>query len=380
MEPLHVKIFKREWIKYKNKFEKGYIKMSKLTSRERVLRAAHHSKEIDRPPYLYRADPSVTETVMKSKGFKNISELYDYYDIDTQHVSVIYNSVETKPCDIKDCYYDMFGNLHKTASNPDGSYVTNAIIKPVFENIGDIDYIKSFPFPNDNIVNVDQSVKNAENAAMSGRAIVGGVWASLFTQSRSLLGEERFLCSLYDEPELIHALVSRITDMYISWNETYLKNCGKYIDIYYFGSDFGTQSSMFISTEHYVKFFKENMRRIISSAKKYVGTVMFHTCGAVFDLIPHLIDIGVDILDPVQADAFKMSPEILAENYKGKICFHGAVSTQTTLPFQTPEEISGQVKKIIQTLGSSGLIIGPDQDMIGHVPVENIDALYGKNR
>ena len=347
-----------------------------LTRRERVLRAAYH-KDIDRPPYLFRADLSVTDTLMKSKGFKDISSLYDYYDIDTQNVPVIYNSVKIKPCDIKDCYYDMFGNLHQNASN--GSYVTDAVIKPVFEDINDIDYIKTFPFPDHTIVNLEQSIKYAENASHTGRAVIGGVWASLFTQSRALLGEERFLYSLYDEPELVNALVSSITDMYISWNEAYLKACGKYIDIYYFGSDFGTQASMFISAEHFVKFFKEHMRRIVTSAKKYVGTVMFHTCGAVFDLIPHLIDIGVDILDPVQTGAFKMSPEILSENYKGKICFHGAVSTQTTLPFGTPEEIAAQVKSIVRILGPSGLIIGPDQEMIGYVPVENIDALYGKN-
>jgi uroporphyrinogen decarboxylase len=268
----------------------------------------------------------------------------------------------------------MFGNLHQRATN--GEYVTYAVIKPAFEDINDIDYIKTYPFPDYNIVNLEQSIKYAEKAAASGRAVTGGVWASLFTQSRSLMGEERFLYSLYDEPELVNALVSSITDMYISWNEAYLKACGKYIDIYYFGSDFGTQKSMFISAEHFVKFFKENMRRIVTSAKKYVGTVMFHTCGAVFDIIPHLIDIGIDILDPVQADAYKMSPEILSGKYKSKICFHGAVSTQTTLPFGTPEEVAAQVENIINIFGPSGLIIGPDQDMIGYIPVENIDALY----
>ncbi|MCL1792657.1 MAG: hypothetical protein FWG34_02185 [Oscillospiraceae bacterium] len=345
-----------------------------LPSRERVLKSARMDEEIDRPPRLFRADASVAKALMKAKGLKDICSLYDYYGIDTQHIGVAYNSVETKPCDMKDCHYDMFGNLHRTASN--GTYSTDAIIKPVFGEIGDISRIEAFPFPDSGIVNVELSIKHAQNAAASGRAVVGGVWASLFTQSRALLGEERFLCALCDEPKLARALISRVTDMYISWNEAYLKACGKYIDIYYFGSDFGTQSSMFISREHYQKFFKENMRRIVESAKKYVGTAMFHTCGAVFDIIPDLIEIGVDMLDPVQADAFKMSPEVLSAKYKGKICFHGAVSTQTTLPFGKPEEVAAQVKNIVGALGPSGLVIGPDQDMIGEIPVENIDAMY----
>ena len=352
------------------------MKNTGLSSRERALRAVRMNGDIDRVPHLFRADPFVADIIMKAKKFRDMESLYDYYGIDTQQIPVMYNDIKTKPCDIKGCYFDMFGNLHQTATN--GSYATDAIIKPAFEDIDDIDYISSFPFPDHNIVNLEKSAKVAENAFASGRAAVGGVWASLFTQSRALLGEERFLCSLYDEPDLANALVARVTDMYISWNEAYLKACGKYIDIYYFGSDFGTQKSMFISTDHFVKFFKENMRRIVSSAKKYVGTAMFHTCGAIFDIIPHLIDIGVDILDPVQADAHKMSPEILAGSYKGKICFHGAVSTQTTLPFGTPGEVSAQIRNIAQTLGPSGLIIGPDQDMIGNIPIENIDAMYGK--
>ena len=351
--------------------------MAALSGRERVLRAARHNCDIDRAPYLFRADPHVTDAIIKKKGFADMASLYDYYGIDTLRAAAAYNEVHIKPCDIEGCHYDMFGNLHQTSSN--GSYVTDAVVKPALEDICDIDRISDFALPDGGIVNLENSKKYAENAAASGRAVAGGVWASLFTQSRALLGEERFLCSLYDEPELVSALVTRITDMYISWNEAYLKSCGEYIDIYYFGSDFGTQSSMFISEKHYVRFFKENMRRIIENAKKYVEVVMFHTCGAVFDIIGHLIDIGVDILDPVQADAAKMSPEILAESdYKGRICFHGGVSTQAALPFGTPEEVSGQVRKTIRLLGPSGLIIGPDQDMIGDVPVENIDAMYGK--
>jgi len=348
-----------------------------LSSRERVLRAARMNQDIDRPPYIFRADAKVAANIIKTKGFKDIFELYDYYNIDTQYVPVIYNNFKIKPCDIKNCYYDMFGNLHQTAFSPDGGYATDAIIKPALENIYKTDQIAALELPDCAIVNKMQSEEAAKTAAASGRAVVGGVWASLFTQSRALLGEERFLCALYEEPELINALITRVTDMYISWNEAYLQACGKYIDIYYFGSDFGTQASMFISPAHYAEFFKNNMRRIISSTKKYVGTVMFHTCGAVFDIIPDFIDIGVNILDPVQTAAYKMSPDILAAHYKNKICFHGAVSTQSALPFGAPSEISGEIKNLIQTLGPSGLIIGPDQDMIGDIPIENIDALYG---
>ncbi|MCL2158908.1 MAG: hypothetical protein FWH48_05830, partial [Oscillospiraceae bacterium] len=249
--------------------------MAELSSRERVLRAVH-GKDVDRTPRLFRAEAPVRDAITKAKGFADIYALYDHYGIDTQHIPVIYDKTKEVPCNFRDVH--------------------------------DANYIREFPFPGEGYVNVGDSLKIAESASASGRAVVGGVWASLFTHSRGLIGEERFLCSIYDEPELIEALVTWVTDMYISWNEQYLKACGKYIDIYYFGSDFGTQGSMFVSEEHYVRFFKENMRRIVASAKKYVDVVMFHTCGSVFDIIGHLIDIGVDILDPVQTGANKMQP------------------------------------------------------------------------
>ena len=347
--------------------------MKELSSRERVLRSVCGG-DIDRTPRLFRADASVAGSVMQKKGFGDMEALYGHYGIDTKHIGVAYNTIKPKPCDIEGCYFDMFGNLHRVSTN--GKYATDAIVEPAFANVHDVEYIQDFPFPAEGYVDIEESKKAAEAAHSSGRAVVGGVWASLFTMSRSLMGEERFLCSLYDEPELIEALVSRITDMYMDWNEQYLKACGEYIDIYYFGSDFGTQGSMFLSEEHYVRFFLGNMRRIVEGAKKHVDTVMFHTCGAVDELIPHLIDIGVDILDPVQTGANGMQPERLAKKYKGKICFHGAVSTQSVLPFGTPGDVVAHVKDIIGTLGPTGLVLGPDQDMIGDIPVENVDAMY----
>jgi uroporphyrinogen decarboxylase len=102
---------------------------------------------------------------------------------------------------------------------------------------------------------------------------------------------------------------------------------------------------------------------------------MFHTCGAVFDIIPDLIECGVDILDPVQTGAEGMSPEALAA-FKGRIAFHGGVGTQATLPFGTPDDVEGEVARLIKTLGPHKIIIAPDQDMVGDVPAENITALF----
>ena len=191
-----------------------------------------------------------------------------------------------------------------------------------------------------------------------------------------MIGEEKYLAALVDSLELIVGVVERITDCFLELNRAYLSHCGKYIDIYYLGSDFGIQDSMFISREMFREFFKPHLKRLVSQAKEFDLPVMYHTCGAVSEIIGDLIECGVDILDPVQVSAAGMDMENLAARFKNKIAFHGAVSTQTTLPFASVQEVRREVIRTIETLGPLRLIVAPDQELIGDVPTANIEAMF----
>jgi uroporphyrinogen decarboxylase len=103
---------------------------------------------------------------------------------------------------------------------------------------------------------------------------------------------------------------------------------------------------------------------------------MFHTCGAVSEIIPDLIECGIDVLDPVQASAAGMAPESLAARFRGRIAFHGGISTQTLLPHGTPGAVRAEVRRTIAALGPTGYICGPDQWMMADIPVENMMAMY----
>ena len=180
---------------------------------------------------------------------------------------------------------------------------------------------------------------------------------------------------MVEEPEYVKALVDRVTDFYLDMNRAYLDLCRSYIDVYYFGIDLVTQRGLFISKEHFQTFLKENMTRVTKQAKEYGLPVMFHSCGSVAEIIPDLIDCGIDILDPVQVCAAGMEPASLAK-YRGQIGFHGGISTQTTLPFGTPQEVAEQTQSLIELLGPNRLIVSPDQDMLGEIPLENVKALF----
>ena len=115
---------------------------------------------------------------------------------------------------------------------------------------------------------------------------------------------------------------------------------------------------------------------IIKGAREHNLKVMFHTCGSVSEIIPDLIECGVDVLDPVRVSAAHMEPTHLATQFKGRIAFHGGVSTQTTLLYETTDRVRAAVRSTMTALGPTGYIAGPDQSLLPDVPVENVLAMY----
>lgn len=349
--------------------------MTKLGHRDRFLRSIEH-RDIDRVPLFYRAEPYVDERIRSHLGMKNNVSLLDYFDADSMAVPLIRSRkyYGTEP-DSDGCWTDLYGNKFKTVQY--GQLSSSAVVQPALagsEHIGDID--TKVTWPEDDFVDMEESIRAARTAHATGRAVYGGMWASLFTVSRSLMGEEHFLISTIDNPVFVERLVERLADFFISCNDKYFTACSQYIDVFYFGSDFGTQASMFISASAFRRFFKEPMKRLCSHAKGFGLKVMYHTCGAVSPIIPDLIDCGVDILDPVQVSASGMEPEKLARQFGGKIAFHGGISTQSTLPFGSPGDVREETIRAIETLGPLACIAAPDQDMIGDIPVENIEMMY----
>jgi len=207
-------------------------------------------------------------------------------------------------------------------------------------------------------------------------AVLAGAWASIFTGPRRAMGEAKYLMAMLDHPDLIARITQQMTDSYLDLNEAVFSQCADCIDVFYFGSDFGAQRSLFIGRDAFVRFFKPHMTRLAQHAKGFGLKVMFHTCGAVAEIIPDLIECGIDVLDPVQVSAHGMQPETLARDFKGRIAFHGGISTQTTLPHGTPEQVRDEVRHAIAALGPTGYICGPDQDMMGDTPTENMVAMY----
>lgn len=291
-------------------------------------------------PLLFPGGPAPVGPLKAELGVRDNYAVARHFGSDAFQLFASYQNDRCRKQISETAYTDMFGSRFYVSLQRDG-LSCERVDRPALAPDGEALPLDSIRWPDSAVLDLPACIKNAAEARESGMAVYGGIWASIFTRSRELLGEETFFITMFEKPDYIRSLVDRITDFYLEINKTYLDACHGEIDVYYYGSDFGTQRSLFISPEHFRAFFKPNLKRIADQAKGYNLPVMFHTCGCVKDIIPDLIDCGIDILDPIQVSAEGMSPENLIE-FKGKIAFNGGVSTQTTLPFGSAEPGAGR--------------------------------------
>lgn len=152
---------------------------------------------------------------------------------------------------------------------------------------------------------------------------------------------------------------------------------GKHLDILVYVDDFGSQNGLLISRDMWRKYFRKHLTEIFALAHSYGLKTYLHSCGSVRELIPDFIDIGLDILNPVQVNAAGMNPIELKKEYGGYLTFYGGLDSQKLIPFGTPAEIKEQVKHTMDIFKSGGgYIFGTTHNLQVNDPIDNIIALY----
>lgn len=199
---------------------------------------------------------------------------------------------------------------------------------------------------------------------------------SVFQHPTFLRGMENLLMDMAMRPEMAHFLMDKFTDFYVEFYDRMLEAAGGRIDIVRVADDVGTQEGLMVSREMFHEFFAPRLSRLVDLAHSHGAKLMFHSCGAIRPLIEDIIEIGVDILDPLQAAAKGMEPEGLKEGFGDRICLHGGICTQHLLPEGTPEEVGAEVRRRIRILGNGGgYILSPCHVLQTDVPTENVLAM-----
>jgi uroporphyrinogen decarboxylase len=195
----------------------------------------------------------------------------------------------------------------------------------------------------------------------------------IFEPAWYLRGLDNLLVDMVLEPEIAAACLDRMTEVQAG---IAARMAAAGVDLIVFGDDVGTQKSLMMQPETWRTWLKPTMQRAISAAKDVNPDVLayYHSDGVIHDIIPDLIEIGVDVLNPVQPEC--MDPAKLKTQYGDRLSFWGTIGTQTTMPFGTPDEVRETVRLRIETVGrGGGLVIAPTHLLEPEVPWANIDAL-----
>jgi len=213
----------------------------------------------------------------------------------------------------------------------------------------------------------------------TGYAILLSVGCSLFERGNYLRGMENFLCDLYTDKKGVERLLDTFLEGYLELLKRVLKGVGKYVEILVFGDDLGTNTVPFFSKEKFREILKPRYKKMYDYVHAMSDCKIFlHSCGAISEFIPDLIEIGMDILNPVQTSSYGMEPEKLKKEFGKHITFWGAgCDTIKILPYGSPKEVKEDVKKRINIFAEGGgFVFNQIHNILADVPPENVIAMF----
>jgi uroporphyrinogen decarboxylase len=213
----------------------------------------------------------------------------------------------------------------------------------------------------------------------SSRAIVGLFGGNLLEMGQFYYRMDGFLMLLGEDPARAHRFLDRLVEIHLRNLEKYLGAVGPCIDVINFGDDLGSQQGPQISPRMYREFFKPRHAMMWARAKQLAPVkVMLHCCGGVRQLLPDLIDAGLEIINPVQISCRGMEPEGLKKDFgKDLVFWGGGCDTQRVLPQGTPEEVRTHVRRQVEVMGAGGgFVFQQVHNILSNVPAENIVAMY----
>jgi uroporphyrinogen decarboxylase len=246
--------------------------------------------------------------------------------------------------------------------------------------------IEAYPWPDmDDPSRVAHVRAEARALASQGQhAVIGCPWLLFpFERAQAMRGLDTLLMDIAAEPEFASALFWKIEGLCKTLMGHFLDEAGDTLDIIKIGDDLGMQENLLISPESYRHLLKPvhaDFIQFIRSRTK--AKVLFHTDGDVFDLVPDLVEIGVDILNPIQSGAGRMSDLALLKREFGKsLVFCGAIDTQRILPYGSPQEVRAEVGRVIDILApGGGYMLAAVHTVMDEVPPENLLAMVDAAR
>ncbi|MCD6405062.1 MAG: uroporphyrinogen-III decarboxylase-like protein [Planctomycetes bacterium] len=338
-----------------------------MTSRERWLAVLERRKP-DRVPMDYQATDEATAKLKSHLSVATDEEIFSRLHIDA-HVTV--SSRYVGPALAENT--DAFGCVFRMVDYGQGAY-GECIHHPLadFNSAGEIEAGYTWPSPDW----YDYSGIAAEVKAAGERPIFGGGSEPFLTYA-DLRGREQAYMDLLLNKEIVHYCLDKLFDLCYENTTRIYEAAGGAVMASYVAEDMGGQEDLLFSPAQIEEFFIPRMKRMMDLAHSSGVWVFHHSDGAIRKILPRMIEIGSDTLNPVQWRCKGMDREGLKRDFGDDIIFHGAVDNQQTLPFATAEEVRREVIDNLSILGAGGgYILAPCHNIQVVGPPENVVAMY----
>lgn len=370
--------------------------MSSMTHRERVLAALSH----EQPDVVPMDLGSTRDSSIVIEGYERLkshfgvraqnvltSRMMQVVEVDERILQAL--DIDTRgvfPATLPDVilgegrYRDEWG---VERVKPPGSHYYDEISFPLAGDITASDILGySWPDPHDPIrrEGLRDRVRQIKDELRC--AVVLNLPSGFVHTSQYLRGFEDWFLDFARDRRLLETLFDAVLDVSLAMCREILEEVGTEADVLLASDDLGLQNGLMVSPEAYRDLIKPRHKRYFQLMHDMSpGKVLFHTCGSVVDILDDLVEIGVDVLHPVQVSAKGMDPVRLKKVWGDRLAFWGAIDTQRVLPRGSVEDVRAEVRQRVEELGrGGGYVVGAVHNIQPDVSIENVLAMYREAR
>jgi len=364
-----------------------------LSSRKRVSTALEHEKP-DRIPIDFWAVEAVKESLKRLLDIQKEEDLLKRLGVDIRRIDSRYIGPKERDSRKPKCggyedsirkgQYDSYTNIFGIGFEE----IEGKLVKELqlsfwpLRDVRDISQVEEYGWPSADWFDRSKIKSEIERLNSSGEYWIQydqKGYQGVFETAWAMRGFEQFLMDLIVDPELACKIMDKIAEFQIEDILRTLEAAEDQIDMVYISDDLGGQDGMILSPQIWREYVRPREERIIKVIKDNYSSVriMYHSCGSIIPVVKDLLEIGVDILNPLQLRAKGMNPGELKRRYGDRLCFHGGMDLQRILPYGTEREIRVEVKRLIDILGEQGgYIFGPSEFIQPDTSPGDILAMY----
>ena len=356
-----------------------------MTSRERVM-ATIAREPVDRVPIDVQCTRVMEERLISDLGLVDVNGLRERFgaDIVTIRPAIknagfgnYYGHWFPKQID-QNRFIDNWGITWQKTIFSSGDIFYDVVDSPL-KNLKTVKDLEEWPWPNPA---EDWDFSTIKKQALEHKDMaIAGKTSAVFDDTWRLRGLENFMMDMAINPDFVHALLRKVCDYWLEYGRLVLEAAEGTIDLMWTCDDLGGQKGLLMSPDMCREYIMPLIRERADLFKSYGTKVMMHCCGGIYPVIGDIIQSGVDVLNPIQTNAYGMDRKRLNKEFGSCLVFHGSVDQQKALVFGSVDDVVKETKECLSVLGKGGgYIVAASHRLEADIPTENVVAMFDTAR